>query len=661
MTDETRFRASRAMANPQPVPQGTGGRGVRRFEDPLAELARLIGQDDPFADFVATKPVPERRRSISEGRSSRQEPRHEERDYHAREQRDLHDDHDHHDEHEPEHREQKNGNGSQHFAEEPEGAPHKQNGSYRETGFDDHDLNGHADPIHAGHGHGIDEHPAHEEFDLPPQPVNGRQARPGEAAPRQAQYRYGQKPEQDFAPQPQQARNRFTPPAHDDYDYPEDGYAQPQAPRQQQRGNGPPQNGRHDQPRNGYAKNNGYADPRDAYYEDDRYAEQEAYAEQPRQPKRAPAKSPANPVDDRAERDPRAKHARKNGKDYDAAYDDAHLPAHLDEYYDEAPKKSGKKWILISAAAACILVLGVTGVVGYRAVFGTSSAPKTIKAEGTPAKVAPVANTQSEPGKNNDRVGFDAPPGQERVVSRQEEPVGRSSAPSSSPFAPAPQQQVQTPQPARQQAQAPVAEGEPKRVRTVSVRADGSVVGDQRANSQRQVSNSPMNINSYAERETGSAPAQQAMPSPQTRAPAQQSTAPAPSSGNPWADIPSAQQRSAPPAQQQQAAVQPSSPPPVQRAPAPTIAVNSPMPAGSYVVQVASQKTEQEAQTAWQQVQQRYASVLGGQQAQIRRANLGERGTFYRAQLGPFNDRARASEICENLKAAGGECIIQRN
>jgi hypothetical protein len=30
---------------------------VRRTEDPLAELARLIGQEDPFADFVAHRPA----------------------------------------------------------------------------------------------------------------------------------------------------------------------------------------------------------------------------------------------------------------------------------------------------------------------------------------------------------------------------------------------------------------------------------------------------------------------------------------------------------------------------------------------------------------------------------------------------------------------------
>src|SRR5690606_16792271 len=46
------FRAPRAHGSTQP----SGGR-VRRTEDPLAELARLIGQEDPFADFAAHRPA----------------------------------------------------------------------------------------------------------------------------------------------------------------------------------------------------------------------------------------------------------------------------------------------------------------------------------------------------------------------------------------------------------------------------------------------------------------------------------------------------------------------------------------------------------------------------------------------------------------------------
>ncbi len=95
-------------------------------------------------------------------------------------------------------------------------------------------------------------------------------------------------------------------------------------------------------------------------------------------------------------------------------------------------------------------------------------------------------------------------------------------------------------------------------------------------------------------------------------------------------------------------------------APAPQQTSNY-VPAGSYVVQVASQKSEADARTSWQQLQAKYANVFGNYQANIKRVDLGDRGTFYRAMLGPFTNRDQAYEMCQNLKAAGGECIVQRN
>jgi len=44
-----------------------------------------------------------------------------------------------------------------------------------------------------------------------------------------------------------------------------------------------------------------------------------------------------------------------------------------------------------------------------------------------------------------------------------------------------------------------------------------------------------------------------------------------------------------------------------------------------------------------------------------RRAELGSKGTFYRAMVGPFGSSGEASEFCNGLKRAGGQCIILRN
>jgi hypothetical protein len=53
--------------------------------------------------------------------------------------------------------------------------------------------------------------------------------------------------------------------------------------------------------------------------------------------------------------------------------------------------------------------------------------------------------------------------------------------------------------------------------------------------------------------------------------------------------------------------------------------------------------------------------VLGNQTSIIRRVDLGSKGVYYRAMVGPFESSSQASELCSSLKAAGGDCVIQRN
>ncbi len=81
---------------------------------------------------------------------------------------------------------------------------------------------------------------------------------------------------------------------------------------------------------------------------------------------------------------------------------------------------------------------------------------------------------------------------------------------------------------------------------------------------------------------------------------------------------------------------------------------------GGYAVQVTSQRTESDAQASYRALQQQFPSVLGSRQPVIRRADLGNKGTYYRAQI-PFNTQGEASEFCGSLKAAGGQCVVQRN
>ena len=72
------------------------------------------------------------------------------------------------------------------------------------------------------------------------------------------------------------------------------------------------------------------------------------------------------------------------------------------------------------------------------------------------------------------------------------------------------------------------------------------------------------------------------------------------------------------------------------------------------MVQVSSQKNEADAQASYRALQGKYPSVLGSQSPVVKRVDLGEKGVYYRALVGPFSSADQATQFCSNLKAAGG-------
>jgi cell division protein FtsN len=82
---------------------------------------------------------------------------------------------------------------------------------------------------------------------------------------------------------------------------------------------------------------------------------------------------------------------------------------------------------------------------------------------------------------------------------------------------------------------------------------------------------------------------------------------------------------------------------------------------GGYVVQVSSQRSEGDAQASFRALQTKFPSVLGSRAPLIKKADLGDKGTYYRAMVGPFGSQEEASQVCGNLKSAGGQCVVQRN
>ena len=82
-----------------------------------------------------------------------------------------------------------------------------------------------------------------------------------------------------------------------------------------------------------------------------------------------------------------------------------------------------------------------------------------------------------------------------------------------------------------------------------------------------------------------------------------------------------------------------------------------PLVAGGMMVQVSSQRSQDAAQATFRDLQARYPSILGGYGINVQRADLGDRGIYYRVRVGPFAS-TNAQSLCTELKNAGGDCIL---
>ena len=87
--------------------------------------------------------------------------------------------------------------------------------------------------------------------------------------------------------------------------------------------------------------------------------------------------------------------------------------------------------------------------------------------------------------------------------------------------------------------------------------------------------------------------------------------------------------------------ITPAAPTPTPRpptpAPAQTTQTAALAPNGGMLVQVSSQRSEDAARATFRDLQSRYPSILGPYEVNVQRADLGDRGVYYRARVGPFS------------------------
>ena len=402
--------------------------------------------------------------------------------------------------------------------------------------------------------------------------------------------------------------------------------------------------------------------------------------------------------------------APEHGEEYpaDPYYQNQMHAGGDDDLYDDVAPPRRRMGIIAIAGIFALAVLGTAGAFGYRALFGSSGSnmpPPVIKADTAPSKIVPAtAGSDAQSNKSiNDRVGSSG--AGEKLVSREEQPVDFKDRPAGMQSASGGDQQAAPLQPALGSG---VVGTEPKKIRTIVIRADQSGASTGLID---------------AEPVPTQAPAPTASPTPVRTmqiTPSSQPPAPPPAAMAPQRTVGAPPARAEAPAPRQPVTrtVQPAAAAPTHRvgqvasssqvaansqvasganaplslnpndaapapAPAPTrAAAPAPMrtaavaqptriepqaqPAsgggsGRYLVQVSSQRSEAEAQAAFRGMQAKYPTQLGGHQPVIHKVDLGAKGVYYRAMVGPFASSGEAGQLCSSLKSAGGQCIIQRN
>lgn len=105
--------------------------------------------------------------------------------------------------------------------------------------------------------------------------------------------------------------------------------------------------------------------------------------------------------------------------------------------------------------------------------------------------------------------------------------------------------------------------------------------------------------------------------------------------------------------------------PAAEPAPEKTVAAEPAAPApaaasgGAYVVQIMALREEGAAKTAWATLQKKHPAILGGHALDIEKADLGDKGTFYRIRAAGFETKADAQSACSSLKSAGQDCLVK--
>ena len=288
------------------------------------------------------------------------------------------------------------------------------------------------------------------------------------------------------------------------------------------------------------------------------------------------------------------------------------------------------------SGALAVVVLGIGGTFALKSgPSGAKDAPM-IKAAIGPAKVQPDSATAAAPtqtvgilDKANEKLTTS------KIVSSVEQPVDVNSQ------ARPPRSTGPTPQIGNS------IFPEPKRVKTVSVRPDGSIIG---ADIPVASTSSTGNIPTPASRPTAVAPQRQvAMATPVAATPKPVATAKTTTRVAARTDL---DDDDAPAAKT--ATPKPAAAKPVQKA-----AVDPQPAAGDgFAVQLGSAGSDAEAREKASRMQQQYGASFGGRRATVTKGEVNGK-TVYRVRLVGLTQE-NATAVCGKVKGGGGDCFVAR-
>ena len=320
-----------------------------------------------------------------------------------------------------------------------------------------------------------------------------------------------------------------------------------------------------------------------------------------------------------------------------------------------AERPRGRNRLVQVGAGLAVVAVCVGGALAWRGTHGGSGGPITVLADKTPLKVQPAASDGVEiPDQNKQIYDRNAKDGQIKIVNREEQPLDVNQAARTAAArneGSEPGQGGATP---GQGGLLTDSLGEPRRVRTVSVKPDTPVHQPQ---AQPQAEATPAPASPIPTMTLpDAAGAGTATPSSEPRRSASRSLASNPVAA-PVAEAPPAPPVPQPKAPQRVASVSPETTASTSTE-SPAASASLTAPVSGYSVQLGVRGSESEARAAFREMQGKY-SQLSGKPELIRQAEVNGK-TLFRVRVGPLG-KSEASSLCTALQGAGGQCFVAKN